>query len=128
MLFIYCLQQCSSSAWDRRNPADFTEVANEQVHVPSSRICHACEARDASISSFTSGTQGVIRSIEYHQHDFIRYKSHSANQLTCCIGQISTFLRAGDGVKVVVHKLGREHDRKGPGYFAEVCSMLCLFT
>lgn len=93
------------------------------MDVPSSRICPSCEARDAPISSFISNTKCIIRSIEYHQDDYIRYEANSSDQLTCSIGQISTFIKSGDGVKLRVYRLGRERDRQGPGYFAEVCNI-----
>lgn len=120
--FIHYNKECLRSTWDRRQPAGFTEVVNEQVHVPPSRICPSCEARDEPISQFISSTRSVIRSIEYHQDDFICYESRSA--LTCSIGQITAFHKSGDGVKLIVRRLGRVRDRVGPGYFAEVCSIL----
>jgi hypothetical protein len=108
------------SAWDRRHPAGFTEVMNEQVYVPSTRICISCADRDSPISHFVSRTSSLIRSVEYHQLDFIRYEASSPGQITCSIGQIRTFFRSGDEVSILVCRLGRESDRIGPGHFAEV--------
>lgn len=117
---LYAIKTYCRSAWDRRYPADFIEVVDEQVHVPSSRSCPSCETGDMPLSFFKSSTSSVIRSIEYHHHDYIRYQARSSDQSTCFIGQISGFIKSGDEVKIVVYKLGRERDRKGPGFFAEV--------
>ncbi|KAF8588670.1 S-adenosyl-L-methionine-dependent methyltransferase [Ramaria rubella] len=107
-----------SSAWDRKHPAGFIEVTDEQVLV-SPRTCQLCEAREAPLSTFKSSIRSTIRSREYHKYDFIRYEASSQLELTCSIGQIIGFICSEEAVKVQVHKLGRERERKGPGYFAE---------
>ena len=68
------------------------------------------------ISEYRSDKHSIIRTVDYHVHDFIRYKRNTPGQITCSIGQVRRFKKGDDELQVEVCKLGRFTERE-----REVC-------
>lgn len=81
--------------------------------------CYECVKNEEPLSEITPDGARV-RNVEYHPHDFIRYKIK--NGIVCGFGHINRFVRSPNDNEVLleIFQIGRVKDRVGSEHFTDV--------
>lgn len=89
--------------------------------------CYECAENEEPLSEITPDGARV-KNVEYHRHDFIRYKIKDS--IVCGFGQINQFFRSSDkdGVLFEIFQIGRVKDRAGSEHFTDVSDIPFLIS